>query len=277
MTIRKRFTIPAVLALLVLGWAPASSAKTVITVGVYYFPPIAEVDRHQHATYLLGDLLHQIEATNPNIDFRIVYTSPKRRYLDFEAGLYDVIFFESADWGWRDRNVTISPPIMIDEELYVALKKPGRGQSFFDDIASHRVAALSGYHYRFSNFKIDTKQLEKEFNIEFSDSHSRNLQLIMADRPSVADIAATNRAYLRTYFSEHPQSRDLFLISEKPDYQLELRIIARKDGPVSANDLYNMLIPISEDGTYRSLAEKWGLEVPPGFPVKLPVSQESAP
>lgn len=247
------------------GWSSAILAKTVITVGTYYFPPIAEIGENNEPVCFLGDLIHQIEATNPDLEFRFVHTSPKRRYLDFEAGLYDVIFFESASWNWIDRDVTISPPLIADEEVYVALMKPGRDQSFFDDISSRHIVALAGYHYRFSGFETDTQVLQKNFNIEFSADHDRSLQLIMADRPSVADVAIINRAYLQAYFAEYPEDRGKFLISDKPDSQYVLQIIARKDGPLSADNIYHMLTPVIKNGTYRSLVKKWGLKLPPSL------------
>lgn len=257
------------------GLSPVVSAKTVLDVGVYYFPPIATVEEGSQINGLLGDLISYIEAANPKIDFHIVYTSPRRRHLDFDAGLYDIIFFENPSWGWLGRNVTISSPLLTDEELYVALKKPGRNQSFFDDIASRRIVVLSGYHYRLSGPVTGTEELQETFNIELSNSHSRNLKLILANRPSVAEVAVINRSYLERYLSSHPDDRDKLLISENFNKQLDLQIIARKGGVVSANDLYRMLIPMIDDGTYGSLVKKWGLTLPSGLHTSLPISQQT--
>lgn len=273
---RKFITHLIMPALLVLAWLPVASAKTVINVGAYYFPPVSEPGEDQQVSGLLGDVLNRIEAANPNFQFHIVYTSPKRRYLDFEAGLYDVIFFESDTWGWSDRGVTVSPPLLTDEELYVALKKPGRGQSFFDNVSRHRIVALSGYHYRFSDFETDAKALEEKFDIELSNSHSRNLQLILADRPSVAEVAISSRAYLQTHFSKHPEDKTRLLISDEPDHTFSLRIIARKDGPVSANDMYQLLTPMIKNGTYESLVRKWGLTLPANLSSSTSGTQEAS-
>ncbi|MEC7378333.1 MAG: amino acid ABC transporter substrate-binding protein, partial [Pseudomonadota bacterium] len=114
------------LACLLLANTPARAEQTEITLGVYHFPPIASVDEDGNAEGLLGDLLQTLQQTHPGLSFRIFHTSPKRRHLDFDTGLYDVIFFESPLWGWSNRPVEISAPILEDEELYVALNKPGR-------------------------------------------------------------------------------------------------------------------------------------------------------
>lgn len=254
-----------VTASLVLGGAAATHAKNVITVGAYYFPPVAEVSRDNTPQGLLGDLVAGLEAVNDDLDIHIFYTSPKRRYLDFEAGLYDVIFFESADWGWADRDVTMSRPILTDEELYVALKKPGRDLSFFDDIASRRLVAMSGYHYGFANLETDSQTLQENFDIEFSDSQIRNLKLIKADRPSVAEVAIISRSYLQMHLSEHPEDWRRLLISDKLDQRYQLRIIAREGGPATASDMLRLMAPLVANGSYRLMVEKWGLQLPAGF------------
>ena len=245
-----------------LAGATQAQANRVITVGAYHFPPVAEVGDNQ-AAGLLGDLIQGLEAAHDDLDFRIVHTSPKRRHLDFDAGLYDVIFFESSDWGWANRNVTTSRPILVDEDYYIALNKPGRGPDFFRNLDSRRLIGIAGYHYGFANFETDTKALQSQFNIELSHSHGRNLELIKADRPSVAEVAIISRAYLQEHLSEHPEDKARLLISDQPDQTYQLRVIARQDGPISASDLYQRMAPLMSDGHYQWLVDKWGLQLPP--------------
>lgn len=261
--------IRKLLALLVatnlLTTAPVYANETEITLGVYHFPPIASVDNSGEATGLLGDLLHELEQTHPAVSFRVFHTSPKRRYLDFDAGLYDVIFFESPDWGWTEKEVEISRPILADEELYVALKKPGRDLSFFEDLHQRSIVAISGYHYGFAGHETDNSVLEQKFDIEFSDSHSRNLNLIKADRPSVAEVAIVSYSYLQRHLARHPEDWDKLLISDEPDQRYRLSIIAREGGAASADQMLRLLAPLVENGRYRQLVENWGLQLPAGF------------
>jgi len=252
-------------AAIMLAAAPVFANETEITVGVYHFPPIASVDDNGEPTGLLGDLLQELEQANPTVSFRVFHTSPKRRYLDFEAGLYDVIFFESPGWGWTKRNVDISRPILADEELYVALKKPGRDDSFFDDLEQRSIVAISGYHYGFTGYETDNSVLEQKFNIEFSDSHSRNIKLIKADRPSVAEVAIVSHSYLQRHLTRHPEDWDELLVSKKPDQRYQLSIIARKGGTASADEMLRLLAPLVDNGRYRHLVENWGLQLPAGF------------
>lgn len=242
-----------------------SANETNITVGIYHFPPIASVDEQGESTGFLGELLRELEQTHPGLSFRVFHTSPKRRYLDFDTGLYDVIFFESPDWGWRQRDVDISRPILADEELYVALKKPGRDTSFFENLEQRSIIAISGYHYGFTRYETDASVLQQKFDIEFSDSHSRNINLIKADRPSVAEIAIVSFSYLQRHLATNPGDWDKLLISQKPDQRYQLSVIARKGGSASADDILRLLGPLVDNGRYRQLVENWGLQLPAGF------------
>lgn len=248
-----------------LGFTTGASSETEIAVGVYNFPPVAAVRDDNKADGLLGKLLAELDNRHPDITFRVVHTSPQRRYLDFEAELYDVIFFQSLDWGWKSRPVTATRPMLADEEVYVALNKPHRDQRFFDHIADRSIVAISGYHYGFAGLATDHAALQKRFRIEFSHSHSRNLNLIKADRPSLAEVAIVSRSYLQMHFAKHPEDEDSFLVSDVVDQKYLLRILAREDGPVSAEFLEQMLLPLIEDGRYQQMVENHGLHLPSGL------------
>ncbi len=248
-----------------LASLPSAWADTDIVVGVYDFPPVARIDEDRKVEGLLGDLLRELETVHQDVTFRIFHTSPKRRYLDFDAHLYDVIFFESPSWEWQDKQALISPPLLMDEDIYIALNKPGRDASFFEDLEQRNIVALSGYHYGFAGMETDPQELEQRFNIEFSDSHNRNLNLIKADRPSVAQVAIINDSYLQMHLDQHPEDRDRLLISDQPDQSYQLSIITHPEGPVTARDMMDLLAPLIETGRYQSLVQKWGLDLPPSL------------
>lgn len=249
-----------------LGFTAKASSETEIVVGVYHFPPVAAVRDNRKAEGLLGDLLAELEATHEDLSFRIVHTSPKRRHLDFEAGLYDVIFFESPEWGWESWPIAATGPILADEDVYVALNKPGRDQSFFDNIGERNIVAISGYHYGFAGLSTDNSKLKERFQIEFSHSHARNLSLIKADRPSLAEMAIVSRSYLHMYLEQNPQDRDRLLVSDKADQRYLLHILARKGGPISPQSLERMILPLIEQGRYQQMVRNHGLQLPPDLP-----------
>jgi len=262
-------TLVAVTCLMALN-AAAAHAELQVKVGVYNFPPVAGIGPDGQVEGLLADTLEHLGDAHPTVRFKVIHTSPKRRYLDFNAGLYDVIFFESPDWGWANHRHDATTPILTDEELYIALRKPGRDLSFFDDLGERRIVAISGYHYGFADLESDTDALDRRFKIEFSDSHQRNINLIKADRPSVAEVAVVSRSFLQQHLEQHPADWDTFLISDQPDQVYRLAIITRQDGPVNANDMMRMFQPLMKNGSYRAMVEKWGLQLPPGFLTGFP-------
>ena len=107
--------------------------------------------------------------------------------------------------------------------------------------------------------------LEQKFNIEFSDSHSRNINLIKADRPSVAEVAIVSHSYLQRHLARHPEDWDKLLVSREPDQRYQLSIIARKGGAASADEMLRLLAPLVDNGRYRQIVENWGLQLPAGF------------
>lgn len=268
MLTRFRSAVFLALAMVATFSLTTQASATDIAVGVYNFPPVASVDKEQEADDFLGDLFRELSREHKDLSFQILYTSPQRRHMDFEAGLYDVIFFESPRWKWENLPVGISRPLLKDEEVYVALKKPGRDQSFFDNIDKHSIVAISGYHYGFAGFSTDNSELREKFNIEFSHSHHRNLSLIKADRPSLAEVAIVSRAFLHTYWKSHPEDQELFLVSDITDQSYELHVMARKNGPVSIGLIEQLLEPLIDSGRYQALVKRHGLQLPDSIPTK---------
>lgn len=254
-----------VLALAVLLFTGHGSAATPVVVGFYNFPPVAQVTGPGDLSGLVGDLLAQLNQSQDQFHFTTFETSAKRRQLDLQHNLYDVIFFESLDWGWREQPVQYTESLLLDEDVYVALKKPWRDQSFFDDIAQRRIVAMLGYHYGFAGNNADETALRERFHIELSHSHRRNLQLILVDRPSIVEVAVVSRSFLQQYLANNPQYRDKLMVSEKVDQRYRLRALTRGNGPITAPQLMELLRPLIQDDRYQVLVKKWGLQLPPEF------------
>ncbi|WP_242634298.1 substrate-binding periplasmic protein [Marinobacter salicampi] len=239
-----------------------ANAQTQVVVGAYNFPPIAVVQDSGQVEGLLAELLTELNERQGNYTFVAFATSPKRRHRDFADARYDVIFFESDEWNWDSVPHQVTRPILKDEEVYIALDKPDRGQDFFDDIRSRRIVAMLGYHYGFTDGVTDEAELRERFDIELSHSHHRNIELILADRPSVAEVAVVSRSYLSLYFRNNPDQRDEFLVSHEVDQSYLLHAIARPDSPVSAESLEDLIDRLMEDGVYQALVRSHGLQLP---------------
>jgi len=258
----KRAIVLFVCVLIVGSTALLASPKTSVRVGVYNFPPIAMVDQNNKAKGFLGELLKEFRGLNENLSFQIVHTSPSRRHLDFRNVLFDVIFFENPNWGWKSEAVNISSALLRDDEVYIALKKEGRNQSFFDTPAKKRIVAIAGYHYGFAKLETDSSKLRQQFDIELSHSHQRNLELIRADRPSVAEVAIVSRSFLEAYFVRFPDRRSEFLVSDALDQSYELSVITRKEGTFDTSLIDRLMQPLIENGRYQALVHSHGLQLP---------------
>lgn len=237
-------------------------AATRVVVGVYHFPPVAGVNLSGQVTGLLGDLLAELNARQSDYRFEPFVTSSKRRHLDFQEGRYDVIFFESPRWSWQGIDHLATEPLLMDRELYVALAKPGRDQSFFEPLEDRRIVAMLGYHYGFADEVTDEEVLRRRFDIELSHSHRRNLELILADRPSVAEVAVVSESYLQQYLRRQPALRERLLVSDSPDQSYRMRVILRPDASIGLPVLTGLLQALDQDQTLPDLVSRYGLQQP---------------
>jgi hypothetical protein len=177
-------------------------SDTRVTVGVYHFPPAAVVTDAKKISGLLGQILDELNARQSDYTFVPYITSSQGRHRDFIHGRYDVIFFESPKWSWGGIEHQATHPLLKDEEVYLALKKPGRDQSFFNHLHIRRIVAMLGYHYDFADYETDGDILRQRFDIELSHSHRRNIDLILADRPDIAEITVVGRSYLQLFLKK---------------------------------------------------------------------------
>ncbi|MEX0603274.1 MAG: amino acid ABC transporter substrate-binding protein [Marinobacter sp.] len=237
-------------------------AATRVVVGAYHFPPIVSVSGEEGVSGLLTDVLTALNDSQSDYHFEVLITSSKRRYMDFQQQHYDVIFFESPHWSWQDIPHQESKPFLIDEEVYVALHKTGRGQSFFTPIKQRKLVAMFGYHYGFANFSTDEFVLRRRFDIVLSHSQQRNIKLILTDRPTLAEVAVISRSFLKRYFRDNPEDRNLLMISDKADQRYELGALLRPDSPITVRKLEALLDPIIQRGSYQALVLEHGLQLP---------------
>ncbi|MDX1633659.1 MAG: amino acid ABC transporter substrate-binding protein [Marinobacter sp.] len=233
-----------------------------VAVGVYHFPPVATVSATGEVSGLVGDLLAELNTRQSEYRFETYITSPKRRQLDFVEGHYHLIFFESPRWSWQDVDHLATEPLLMDRELYVALAKPGRDQSFFEPVSERKIVAMLGYHYGFSDEVTDEQILRQRFDIELSHSHRRNLELILADRPSVAEVAVVSESYLQLFLQRQPAMADRLLVSETPDQSYRMRALLRPDAPISLPALTSLLATIKDSGLYAEMVARYGLQLP---------------
>jgi ABC-type amino acid transport substrate-binding protein len=236
---------------LLAGLSPAWAA-TLVKVGAYEFPPFVEGRRG--VTHDLVALLNEVQS-----DYRFVVTatSARRRYQDFDRGAFDLMFFESLQWGWEGRPIDSTPPYLRgDGEVYVALAAPGRDQSFFERLSARSLVVVNGYHYGFADYVSDKDQLRKRFDITFADTPEAMLRMLFAGR---AEVAVVTRSYLDAYRMRDPKQVPELLVSERFDQLYAHAALLRKGGPISATTLDGLIKTLDRTGRLTELWARHGI------------------
>ena len=154
-----------ILILAILTGSSAASAREIVKVGGYEFGPFVDVvgGKPSGLTQALLDTLNHYQ---DRFSFEFVLTSPNRRYKDFEDHKFDLIFFESPDWGWSNKRIAVeASQVFLDGgERYIALAKPGRSKDYFASLGDKRMIGILGYHYGFAGFEADDTVMSTKFH-----------------------------------------------------------------------------------------------------------------
>lgn len=246
------------LSLLVLLSAQQVLAhQVVVHVGAYNFPPYIVQAESAQPQGLLIDLLAQLNQLQSQYKFVMVPTSVTRRYQDLASKRFDLIFFESPEWGWKGTEHQALDLHIADSEVYVARVLPSRDQHYFDDFGTKRLALYSGYHYGFADFNADRDFLRQHYKAEFSYSHDSNLLKVLHER---ADIAVVTESFLQMFIDRNPGSREQLLVSVRKDQIYSHQALLRPDSPVSAKQLRQLLDSLRANGELQVLLQRYHLQ-----------------
>lgn len=224
-----------------------------VTVGGYPFPPYVEVGDDGMPSGLALELIEALNRAQSLYRFEFYLTAPRRRFLDFLDGRFDLIFFESLEWGWSEHMLAIdhTPVLWTDTEVFIARAEPGRDQSYFGQRANLRIAGMLGYHYAFADYVGDPELLRTRFDITLVETHPASIELVLHDR---VDIAIVTRSYLDDYLARRPELRRALLISQRVDQVYALRTLVRNGVRPTAAELLALLDRVRAD---PALARLW--------------------
>lgn len=228
----------------------ADTARQLIRVGLYPYPPYVFASETNEFSGMTTDLIALFNQAQQDYQFVPFPVSPKRRYQAFRRGEYDMMFFESPQWGWQNMIYAASEPYYSDGEVYVALKDKDRGQHYFSDLESRRLVGILGFHYGFAGLNADEHYLQEHFRIMLTWSNEKNLSLL---RQRHADIAIMSKAYLNYYFALHPQEKDDFLISEHYDNFVVHYVLIRPSFTPGAEYISQLMKRLKHDGRLQAL------------------------
>lgn len=233
-------------------------AREVVNVGGYDFGPYVEFDRQGRPSGLALDFINALNRHQDRFDFRFVATSPSRRYKDFEEGKFDVILFESTDWGWAARGLPIdaSDVYLHGGDVYITHAVSGRGQEFFDNFAGKRIVGILGYHPAFAGYTSDPEVLTKKFNMTLVSDNASCIEMTAKGR---ADIGLVTDAYLFRYLKQNPEAASKLLIAARYDQHYDLRALLRKGARVDVGTMNHLLADMKADHTLDQLWSAYGI------------------
>ncbi|XGC81096.1 substrate-binding periplasmic protein [Bdellovibrio bacteriovorus] len=237
------------------SWAKPVSVK----VGGYVFPPYV-VDNNGKYNGLSLDLLQLLNQKQKKFHFSFILTSATRRYQDFNEKKYDVIFFESINWGWKPEQVTSSKIFQYGGEVFITHKGPGKNQAYFRTLKGKTIKATYGFHYAFLNYSTDASAMAG-YNIELTNSQEANIRAVRNNR---ADLAIVTKEHLALYMKQHPDAKDELFISSEMDQIYRLgALIRNKDSAITVAEFNELIDLITKDGSWQKILDSKGIDNTP--------------
>lgn len=238
-----------------LFFVPCQTAGDTINVGGYIFPPFLEKNEGEYSGLTI-DLIDAMNQSQDSHHFQFIRTSSMRRYKDFQENKFDMIVFESIQWGWQDQEVTDSIVFLEGGEVYITKADSKKNQTYFDHFKGKSLLGYLGYHYGFANFNSDREILKKKFNAKMTTTHTGNILSIIEER---ADIAVVTNSFLDKFFLENPDLRKKILISEKFDQKYHHTVLIRKNFHFSVQQINQLLLDMKKKGVLDALWQKYGI------------------
>ncbi|MBT6202186.1 MAG: hypothetical protein HOI34_00620 [Rhodospirillaceae bacterium] len=147
-----------------------------------------------------------------------------------------------------------SDVFMGGSEVYVAAANAEGGQAFFDDIASHKIAAVYGFHYGFAGFNGDPAYVQTAYAVEQPLNPCTSLYYVLDGR---VDVAVVPELYPEMFLQNYPQYQGRFLTGLEPDQTYEHSIVLREDGTVSLDEINALLAELEENGPFGRIMEPY--------------------
>jgi ABC-type amino acid transport substrate-binding protein len=254
----KSLWIPALFVLFIFLSPPSNlEAREIVRVGVSHFPPFYIIENESTVSGLGVDLTKIFNEMQDTYEFVNVLTTPRRRHKMFDEGRFDVSFFDHLEWGWDKSKVDASDVYFNGGEVFITANKPDRKQSYFETLKNKSIAAINGYHYKFSGYISDPKKLKKRFNITLTNDQDQIIKMVVSGN---IDLGIITETYLLSYFQTHPSARTAIIAASSYDQEYNFRTIVRKTAKISAEKIYELIKKVQTDPKYDWLKQKYGIQ-----------------
>ncbi|WP_245335366.1 ABC transporter substrate-binding protein [Shewanella sp. WXL01] len=234
----------------------STSAKPIINVGGYEFSPYVTQENDGHFSGLTIDLIAALNQVQNEVEFNFVPTSIEQRTSAYSINRFDLMLFESPQWGWQTFPHEFIPLNVDDGEVFIALKSTAKSQQFFKSIKNKTLSLVRGYHYQFAALNPDASALEKDFRVQFVNSNHASIESILLKR---AQVAPVTWSYLQHYYLEFPDAKTKLLVSNFRDQQYQHGVILNPQSKVSRQQLSKWLKRIKQKGMFERLLNAYQL------------------
>jgi len=236
-----------------------SSTRIEVIVGMGVRPPFLNLSEKSGAGI---EILAVMNAVQQQFFFVHKEVPSKRRVQAIDEAWVDTIMWDNAAWGWQTLDMVSSTPLVNSKDVYIALKQENRGQNFFDDFSTEKIAMVNGFHYKFANFETDIKKLKQRFSLSVVRTEEAVLKMILAER---AEVGIVSETALNWFLIRYPQHRSTILVSEKYDTAYSRNFLLPSNGIINIEDINNILKVADSKGLLAPIYNKYGLKKPP-FP-----------
>lgn len=242
---------------LLLLFCSTAWSHPLIRVGGYPYAPFVVKESENRYRGLTLDLISALNEVQQEVRFVFVPTSATHRYQALALGRFSLMLFEDIRWNWDAEQVHMTPPLLLGGEIYVALKVPGRDQTFFEHIDQRKLIGVTGYHYGFADFNANADALKQRFRITLVKDNATAIQGLFKGR---GEVAILNLAYLNQFSQQYPELAAQLLRSDKWDQQYELRALLSPTADISTRQLETWLAELKKSGTLARLWTKYGVQ-----------------
>jgi ABC-type amino acid transport substrate-binding protein len=217
-----------------------------VKVGGYQFEPFVE------GTGGLSVAFARFLSEQQNLyRFEFMEIPARRRYELLMSGKIDMIFFELPLWGWNEvaDHIVTSTPLIRGSEVFVARRDHPLGREVFDALHKRRIALTFGYHYAFAGLTADPDDIRARFNVVFAQQQLYTLRHLVSGN---ADLAVLNDMFVARQMETDGALSDVIRVGERVDQRYELPILMRRNGPISAGALNEILATLRQNGRFSA-------------------------
>jgi ABC-type amino acid transport substrate-binding protein len=269
----KKLLTPALLVLLSLvlpGAAPAHAETpavppTRVIAASDSWDQLLYLDEHQVPRGPIAEFINRMNAVQDKFRFELLVYPRLRVDAAFIAKEADVYPLRTMLWAGPALGLQPTRTILVSGDVYFARRKNRfGGRAVFNHLQQKNLVGVRGYHYRVFDNNADEAFIKKNFKADLLGSNEAVVKFVMAGH---ADVGILPEAILAKYL-EAPAMREQLIIGDDYDSRVELSNLVRKDGPISVDDMNQIIDLLGKSGDIRKLKAR--LSIAAAHPLKSP-------